>query len=68
MTELKLTKEMTQAERERLFDLRCRSKRGEYLSPEDVSFLESMWKQFPEQYSAMQPEVFEATKPFGSIR
>lgn len=60
------SKQMTHAERERLFDLRCRSKRGEQISPEDFAFLERMWNEFPKEYSAIQSEVLDATKPFGS--
>lgn len=60
------TRAMTCAEKERLFDLRCRSKRGEYISPEDFKFLEHCWKTWPIEYSLLQGKVFEATKPFGS--
>ncbi len=51
---------------ERLFQLRCRSKRGEYISPDDFAFLEMCWKKWPAQYSEMRDRVFEETKPFGS--
>ena len=58
---------MSRLERGRLFSLRCRSKRGEYLMPEDLKFCEDMLKRFPEEYKRMDSEVFEATKPFGCI-
>lgn len=60
------TEVMSFSTRDRLFSLRCRSKRGEHLSKEDVEFLEHCWKKWPKEYEAMQREVFEATKPFGS--
>ena len=51
---------------ERLFALRCRSKRGEHLSPDDLQFLESCWKQWPGEYAALSERVREATLPFGA--
>lgn len=52
--------------RSRLFELRCKSKRGEYLTPEDMKFLEDCWKKWPVEYKAMEREVFVETAPFGS--
>lgn len=52
--------------RSRLFKLRCRSKRGEYLPPEEVAFLDDCWKRWPVEYSALGSEVFRETAPFGS--
>jgi hypothetical protein len=52
--------------RERCRKLRMRSKRGEFISPEDFKFLESCWQRWPEEYKAMQREVFVDTAPFGS--
>ena len=61
-------KEAFEAVRDRLFQLRCRSKKGEHLSPEDIDFLESCWKRWPKEYEAMGRAVFDATAPFGSLR
>lgn len=58
--------DMPNESRRRLFDLRCRSKRGEYLRPEDITFLDDCWKRWPIQYASMSGLVFEETKPFGS--
>lgn len=46
--------------------LRVRSKKGEYLSPEDIKFLESCWTGWPEEYKALDRPVFEEAAPFGS--
>lgn len=52
--------------RRRLFDLRCKSKRGELTAAADVAFLEDCWRKWPKEYEAMNREVFVATAPFGS--
>lgn len=52
---------------DRLFDIRCQGKRGEYLRPEDLKFCEKMAKEFPEFYKSLDKKVFEATKPFGAV-
>jgi hypothetical protein len=50
----------------RMFDLRCKSKRGGYLSPEEFDFLQDCYRKWPIEYQALQQAVFEETKPFGS--
>ena len=54
--------------RRKLFDIRCRSKRGEYLSEEERKLISLCWSRWPEDYRAMEAEVFEETKPFGATR
>ena len=44
-----------------IFDLRCRSKRGEQLSDEQFKLLNEAHKQDPERYKAMNEDIFEAT-------
>jgi hypothetical protein len=53
--------------RDRLVELRCQSKLGEQLRPADVKWLESIWKKYPTLYAAVGAEVFERTRPFGSV-
>ena len=53
--------------KQRCFDLRCRSKRGEKLSRKDSQFLQKCFDKYPEEYGAMDREVFDATKPFGAF-
>lgn len=50
----------------KVFDLRCRSKRGEHLSPEHQALCAAAFKDDPKRYNAMGDKVFEATKPFGA--
>ncbi len=57
---------MNAPDRRRCIDLRCRSKWGQYLHPDDVAFLERMWKQHPTEYHEIGLIAFEETKPFGA--
>jgi len=58
---------MSSEEYRRCFDLRCRCKRGEYVRPEDLLFLETMANRHLKEYGAMDKKVFDETKPFGAI-
>lgn len=60
-------RELDAAEWSRVFELRCRSKRGEHLSPEDLALCKSAFISDPERYSTMTEQVFNATKPFGAL-
>ena len=51
-----------------VFNLRCRAKRGEHLSPEEHASCTAAWKADPGRYSATEANVFNATLPFGSTR
>lgn len=53
--------------RRKLFDVRCRSKSGQALSEDDRLLINRCWALWPEEFRAMEREVFEATKPFGSM-
>jgi hypothetical protein len=57
---------MTSEEYNRTFDIKCRSKTGTPPTKEEMKFLIRMMKLYPETYSKMEKEVFEATRPFGS--
>ena len=57
---------MPAALRARRLELCCKSKRGQWIPPEEMKFLAKMHKKHPEQYRAMSQEVFELTKPFGA--
>lgn len=52
---------------DKVFELRCRSKRGESLSEEQRALVERAWRTDPKRYNAMEEDVFVATAPFGSI-
>lgn len=64
--ELRALGPMPYADHARCMDLRVRSKRGEYMSPENLAFLESCWKRWPEEYSEMSRAVFVESAPFGA--
>lgn len=57
---------LTEDEWRQVFQLRCKSKRGESLSKEERRLVDDAWKSDEKRYSAMEPDVFDATVPFGS--
>lgn len=50
-----------------VFDLRCKSKRGQGLSEVEQKTLYEAWKADPDRYNGLDKDVFEATKPFGAL-
>jgi len=48
-----------------LFEIRCRSKRGASLSRSELEYCMECLDKWPEDYVAMESEVFEATRPVG---
>jgi hypothetical protein len=63
----KLESKMEEHDRIRCFQLRCKSKRGQYLHDTELQFLTLMFTVYPDEYTAMSREIFEATKPYGAI-
>lgn len=63
----KLQRTLTEDDWKRVFDLRCRSKKGETLNRKDHAFCLRAMKSDPGRYSALDVVVFEATKPFGAM-
>jgi hypothetical protein len=57
---------MTKEEENKLFNIRCRSKRGEYVSIEENMFCKTMHMKYKDEYKLMDRKVFLATAPFGS--
>lgn len=49
-----------------LFKIMGRYKRGERASREDSDFCTKMRDKYPDDYSKIDREVFEATRPFGT--
>lgn len=52
--------------RQRIFDIRCRSKRGQKITDEELLACADANLRYASDYSRMTAEVFEETKPFGS--
>ena len=50
----------------RLFDIRCKSKEGRVLTAEEEWYYRECFIKWPEDYKAMEKDVFNATKPFGA--
>ena len=59
-------KKLTEEEWHKIFELRCRSKRGQRLFPEEQALVDAAYRQDLKRYAAMEPDVFDATVPFGS--
>ncbi len=57
---------LTEAEWRDVFKARCRSKRGERLTEEERTLTEAAFASDEKRYAAMEPDVFDATVPFGS--
>jgi len=68
MTDKPASKKMPDYLYERLFEILCRSKRGESISPEEHEFCVEMYKKYPQKYSEMERSnrFYNATKPFGA--
>lgn len=59
-------KSLTEADWDKIFKIRCRSKRGELTTQEESAFCRRGFEEDPDRYGKMDKEVFEATKPFGA--
>jgi hypothetical protein len=62
----KTTTPLTEREWERVFELRCLSKTGGRLTPEERALTDRAYCENERAYSAMEADVFNATVPFGS--
>jgi len=59
-------KEPSAKEAEKCLELRCQSKRGIRHHPENSAFIERMFDEYSEWYSATEKVVLARTAPFGS--
>ena len=50
----------------RSITIRKRSKRGEYISPDDSKWNAKIYEKYPEWYKTSEAVVFNETVPFGS--
>ncbi len=57
---------LTESDWSRIFEIRCRSKRGERITPEELDQCRAARDADRERYVAMERDVFEATLPFGA--
>ncbi len=57
---------LTEAEWEKVFRSRCKSKQGQTLTDEERDLVEAAFRSDEKRYSALEGEVFNATVPFGS--
>ena len=57
---------LSAAEWEKVFRARCESKQGHFLTPEQQELVKAAWESDKKRYAALEPEVFNATVPFGS--
>jgi len=66
MARRKSKRKLDAAEWSAVFRLRCRSKSGSQLSPEELDLCKAAMEEDPKRYSGMNSDVFDATVPFGS--
>jgi hypothetical protein len=59
-------KALDAAQWERVFFLRCKSKRGESVTDEDQRLLVAAYRSDPGRYGDLNADVFNATVPIGS--
>jgi hypothetical protein len=59
-------KKLTESQWQEVFELRCRSKRGEEIGKRAHNLCMRAFKEDEERYSKMEAGVFNATVPFGS--
>ncbi len=57
---------LSEEEWARVFDLRCRSKRGEHIAPDDTRLFRRALASDRARYCGMDEEIRVATAPFGS--
>lgn len=57
---------LSEADWSLVFAARCKSKRGERLTDAEQALVERAWREDQKRYSAMEPDIFDATVPFGS--
>jgi len=50
----------------RCIEIRCRAKRGEHLSKEDILWNEKIWRKYNEWYKSKERYIFKKTLPFGA--
>ena len=58
--------ELTDLQWDNVFTLRCRSKRGERLAPEELALCSRAHRSDSVRYAAMGGRVFAETAPFGA--
>ena len=59
-----MTKQPTPDDATRCFRLRCQSKNGIRLHPDDSKFCEEMFRKYPNWYRETEVQVFDATNPW----
>jgi len=59
-------KTLTEEQWRTVFELRCRSKRGQRLAAVEQALVDAAYRQNRRRYGAMEADVFDATVPFGS--
>jgi len=57
---------LTEAEWAIVFRARCKSKQGQALTDEEHALVNAAYETNKDRYREMEPEVFNATVPFGS--
>lgn len=59
-------RKLTENDWSNVFRLRCRTKQGQEISEADRALINAAYAEDPIRYKALEPDVFDATVPFGS--
>lgn len=60
-------KEPPSSDKDRAFQIRCACKRGQYVAANDIQWVHSICKKFPEWYASQDRRIYEATAPYGTF-
>ena len=61
-----MKRKLTESEWTHVFRARCKSKQGQALSDDEKKLVDFAFESDEKRYTAMEPDVFDATVPFGS--
>lgn len=61
-------KKLSEAQWEKVFKIRCKSKQGQDLTNEELDLIILARKSDLKRYVSLDEDVFEATRPFGSVK
>lgn len=58
--------EPSRADHDRAFQIRCASKRGQYVANSDIRWIHAIQIKYPEWTKELSRQVWNATLPFGA--
>lgn len=62
----KKKEKLSESDWREVFRVRCLMKRGMAVTAEERALVDASWVEDQKRYSKMEPDIFDATVPFGS--